>query len=130
MPTNKEIISSAYASFAIGDVPSVLAVMDPGIEWSEAEGWPLYDGTFVGPQAIVDGVFMRLGEIGDDFSVNVAQFVAEDDTVVALGTYTWNRKDSGEPAEVKMAHVWTLDNGKITRFQQHVDTAKERYLLD
>lgn len=130
MPTNKEIISALYESFATGDVPSVLAVMDPQIEWTEAEGFPLYDGTFVGPQAIVDGVFMRLGEIGDNFSVHAPQLVAEDDTVVALGTYTWNRKGSGEPAEVKMAHVWTLANGKIIRFQQHVDTAKERYLLD
>ena len=129
MPTNKEIVDAAYASFAEGDVTAVLAMMDPNIEWSEAEGWPLYDGTFVGPQAIVDGVFMRLGEIGDNFALHVTQLVADGDTVVALGTYTWDRTDSGEPAEVKMAHVWTLDGGKLIRFQQHVDTAKERYLL-
>jgi ketosteroid isomerase-like protein len=130
MPTNKEIIDAAYASFATGDVPAVLAVMDPTIEWTEAEGWPLYNGTLVGPQAIVEGVFMRLGEIGDNFALHVTKLVADGDTVVALGTYTWNRLGSGEPAEVKMAHVWTLADGKITHFQQHVDTAKERYLLD
>jgi len=73
---------------------------------------------------------MRLGEIGDNFALNVPQLVAEGDTVVALGPYNSNRKDSGEPAEVKMANVWTLDGGKLIRFQQHVDTAKERYLLD
>ncbi len=129
MTTNKEIIAAAYASFANGDVPSVLAVMDPKIEWTEAEGWPLYSGTLVGPQAVVDGVFMRLGEIGENFSVNVTQLVAEGDTVVGLGTCSWNRKGSGEPAEVKIAHVWSLANGKVTRFQQHVDTAKERYLI-
>jgi ketosteroid isomerase-like protein len=55
--------------------------------------------------------------------------VAEGDTVVALGTCSWKRTDSGEPAEVKMAQVWTLADGKITRFQQHIDTAKERYLI-
>ena len=129
MPDNKEIIAATYARFAEGDVPAVLAVMDPGIEWTSAEGWPLYDGTLVGPQAIVDGVFMRLGEIGDNFALHIDRLVAEDDTVVGLGTYTWNRLESGEPAEVKMAHVWTLADGKITSFQQHVDTAKERYLV-
>jgi ketosteroid isomerase-like protein len=72
---------------------------------------------------------MRLGEIGDNFSVNIIQLIAEGDTVVALGTYSWNRKGSGEPAEVKIAHVWTLTNGKITRFQQHVDTARGRDLI-
>jgi hypothetical protein len=129
MATNKEIIAAAYAAFAQGDVPAVLAAMHPEIEWTNAEGWPLYSGTLVGPQAVVDGVFMRLGEIGDDFSVSLEQLVAEGDTVVGLGTYTWNRQGSGEPAEVKMAHVWTLADGKVTHFQQHVDTAKERYLI-
>lgn len=129
MTSNKEIIAGAYVSFSKGDVPSVLAVMDPKIEWTEAEGWPLYSGTLVGPQAVVDGVFMRVGEIGENFALEVTQLVAEGDTVVALGTCSWNRKGSGEPAEVKIAHVWTLADGKVTRFQQHVDTAKERYLV-
>jgi ketosteroid isomerase-like protein len=129
LPTNKEIIESAYAAFAKGDVAAVLGVMDPKIEWTEAEGWPLYNGTFVGPQAIVDGVFLRVGEIGDNFSVSPSQLVADGDTVVALGTYTWNTKGSGAPAEVKIAHVWTLDDGKIVRFQQHVDTARGRELI-
>ncbi len=124
MPSNKEIIEAGYASLAKGDVPAVVAIMDEKIEWTEAEGFPLYNGTFVGPQAVVEGVFMRLGEIGDNFSVKVDQVVAEGDTVVVLGTYSWNHKGSGTPAEVKMAHVWNLDGGKLTRFQQHVDTAR------
>jgi ketosteroid isomerase-like protein len=129
MATNKEIIEAAYASFAKGDVPAVLAVMDPKIEWTEAEGFPLYAGTLVGPQAVVDGVFMRLGEVGDNFSVLANQFVAEGDTVVAIGTYSWNHKISGEPAEVKIVHVWSLADEKVTRFQQHVDTARVRDLI-
>ena len=128
MTTNKEIIAGVYASFAKGDVPSVVALMDPEIEWTQAEGWPL-NGMMVGPQAIVDGVFMRLGEIGENFSVDVTQLVAEGDTVVGLGSYSWDRKGSSEPAEVKIAHVWTLADGKVTRFQQHVDTAKARSLI-
>ena len=129
MPTNKEIVEAGYASLATGDVPAVLALMDPNIEWTEAEGFPLYSGTLVGPQAIVDGVFMRLGEIGDNFSVKTENVIAEGDTVVVLGTYTWNHPVSGEPAEVKMAHVWTMDGGKLIRFQQHVDTARVRDLI-
>jgi ketosteroid isomerase-like protein len=34
------------------------------------------------------------------------------------------RKSSGEPAAVKMVHVWTMDDGKAVAFQQHVDTLK------
>ncbi len=85
-------------------MPKVLAVMDDKVEWTEAEGFPLH-GPYVGPQAVVDGVFMRLGEIGDGLTVTPTRFVAEGDTVVALGTYTWKQHSTGKPAEVQMAHV-------------------------
>lgn len=101
--------------------------MADDIQWTEAEGYPLA-GTYVGPQAVLEGVFMRLGEIGDHYSVVPGQFVADGDTVVLLGNYTWKHKTTGEPASVKMAHVWTVRDGKILAFQQHVDTVRVREL--
>ena len=127
MPTNKEIIEGAYASFAQGDVPAALGVMADDIQWSEADGFPLA-GTYVGPQAVLEGVFMRLGEIGDDFAVVPEQFVADGDTVIALGHYAWKHKSSGAPAVVKMAHAWTVNGGKAVAFQQYVDTIRVREL--
>ena len=127
MASNTEIIESVYASFAQGDVPAVLGAMADDIQWAEADGFPLA-GTYVGPQAVLEGVFMRLGEIGDEFAATPDQIVADGDTVVALGNYTWKHKSSGEPASVKMAHVWTLDGGKAVAFQQHVDTVRVREL--
>jgi ketosteroid isomerase-like protein len=38
MPTNRQITQGVYEAFSKGDVPSVLAVMDDKIEWTEAEG--------------------------------------------------------------------------------------------
>ena len=127
MNTNSEIIQGLYASFAQGDVPAVLGAMADDIQWTEADGFPLA-GTYVGPQAVLEGVFMRLGEIGDEWAAVPTQIVADGDTVVALGNYTWKHKSSGKPAVVKMVHVWTLDNGKATTFQQHTDTLRVREL--
>jgi len=127
MATNKEIIENAYASFAEGDVPAALGAMADDIQWVEADGFPLR-GTYVGPQTVLEGVFMRLGEIGNEFAVVPDHFVADGDTVVALGNYTWKHKSSGVPASVKMAHVWTLRGGKAVAFQQHVDTVRVREL--
>jgi len=124
---NKQIVESLYAAFATGNVPHVLSTMHDKIEWTEADGFPLA-GTYIGPQAVLEGVFMRLGEIGDGWSVATDQLITEGDTVVALGKYAWKHKVSGKACEVKMAHVWTLDGGKFTRFQQHVDTARVREL--
>jgi uncharacterized protein len=127
MVTNKEIVENAYASFAKGDIPAALGAMADDIRWTEADGFPLA-GTYVGPQEVLEGVFMRLDEIGDDFAVQPEQFVADGDTVVALGSYSWKHKRSGEPALVKMVHVWTLKGGKAVAFQQHVDTLRVREL--
>jgi ketosteroid isomerase-like protein len=127
MATNKEIVEGAYASFAKGDINAAFAAMADDITWTEAEGFPLA-GTYVGHQAVLEGVFMRLGEVGDEFAVVPEQFVADGDTVVALGNYTWKHKTSGEPAVVKMVHVWTIDDGKAVAFQQHVDTLQVREL--
>ena len=128
MATNKEIIQNAYASFATGDVPAALGAMADDIQWTEADGFPLA-GTYVGPQAVLEGVFMRLGEIGDDFAVVPEQFIADGETVVALGSYRWKHKSSGEPAVVKMAHVWTMNGGKAVALQQHVDPQGSRAQL-
>jgi len=125
--TNREIVEGVYASFAQGDVPAVLGAMADNIEWTEADGFPLA-GTYVGPQAVLEGVFMRLGEVGDEFAAIPDQVIVEGNTVVALGRYTWKHNSSGNPAEVKMAHVWTVTDGKLATFQQHVDTLRVQQL--
>jgi len=125
---NKEIIQSLYQSFASGDVPAVLAKFDDNITWTESDGFPLA-GTYVGPQAVLEGVFMRLGEFSDNWAVVVDRLIADGDTVVADGKYSWNHKESGEPCEVRMAHIWTLADRKAIAFLQHVDSATVRELI-
>lgn len=126
--TNKAIIQSLYQSFATGDIEAVTSVFADDIEWTEAGGFPLA-GTYIGPQSVVENVFMRLGEFSENWGVVIDRYIADGDTVVADGKYTWNNKETGEPCQVRMAHVWTLVDGKATSFLQHVDTAKVRELI-
>jgi ketosteroid isomerase-like protein len=125
--TNKQIIEQAYASFAAGDVPAALAAFADDIRWVEPDGYPIA-GTYVGPQAVLEGVFMRLGEIGDHFAVQPEQLVADGDTVIALGHLSWKQNRTAAPASVKMAQVWTFRDGKAATFEQHTDTARVREL--
>ena len=56
---NADLMKSLYAAFGRGDVPTVLGAMDPAIVWNEAEGFPYADkNPYVGPQAVLEGVFM------------------------------------------------------------------------
>jgi len=126
--TNKAIIQELYQSFASGDIQAVTAAFAEDIEWTESDGFPLA-GTYIGPQSVVEGVFLRLSEFSENWGVTINRYIADGNTVVADGKYTWNNKESGEPCEVRMAHVWTLAEGKATSFLQHVDTATVRKLI-
>jgi len=125
---NKTIIQGLYESFASGDIQAVTAVFADDIEWTEADGFPLA-GTYIGPKSVVENVFMRLSEFSDNWGLVINRYIADGDTVVADGKYTWNHIDTGEPCEVRMAHVWTLADGKAISFLQHVDTAKVHELI-
>jgi ketosteroid isomerase-like protein len=38
--SNVQLVRDAYDCFGRGDIPSLLGMMDPNIQWSEAEGNP------------------------------------------------------------------------------------------
>jgi ketosteroid isomerase-like protein len=117
-----EIVKALYHGFATGDVPKVLSGMAPGISWTEAEGFP-YAGTYVGPDAIVANVFMKLGTDWDDYKAVPDSYVVQDGSVVALGHYSGTYKATGKSFRAPFAHVWTVKDGKLATFVQYTDTA-------
>jgi ketosteroid isomerase-like protein len=120
---NVGLIRSLYEAFGRGDVPSVLAAMDPAIEWNEAEGFPYADkNPYVGPAAVVEGVFARLGGEWDGFSVAPEELLDAGNTVVATGRYGGAYKKTGTRIHAQFAHVWKLRGGKVVKFQQYTDT--------
>lgn len=107
-------------------MPVVLAVMDPKIEWTEAGGWLPYIGTSVGPQAIVDGVFMRRGEIGDNISVNMS--LSWSPRATPWWAWATTRGAAGLRRGRRSKDCPRVDARRREgpRFQQHGDTAEER----
>jgi uncharacterized protein len=110
-----------YESFATGDIPGVLGAMDPNISWTEAEGF-MYGGTYTGPNAILENVFMKLGTEWEGFAAVPDQIVDGGDTVVALGNYSGKFLETGKSMSVPFAHAWTFRDGKAVKFVQYMDT--------
>ena len=123
MAVNGDLVKNVYAAFAVGDVPAVLGAFDPEIRWMEAEGFLYAAGNpYVGPQAVAEGVFMRIVSEVDGFAVVAENIVDGGDTVVAEGRYRGTMKATGTPVDAQFAHVWQFRGGKIVRFQQYTDT--------
>lgn len=122
---NVALIKSLYDAFARGDVPAVLAAMDPQIVWNEAENSPYADkNPYVGPAAVLEGVFARFAGEWDGFSVALEEALDAGDAVVTTGRYGGAYKKTGKGNHAQFAHIWKLRGGKVVRFQQYTDTAQ------
>jgi ketosteroid isomerase-like protein len=124
---NTQIIDTLYKAFSTGDMPTVLGLMHPKIEWNEAESNSLADGNpYIGPDAILEGVFARLGANHEHFGLqDVKIHGMSDNMVLATLRYDAKVKATGKSYNAQAAHLWTLnDEGKIIAFQQYVDTKK------
>jgi len=111
-----------YQAFAEGDIPAVLGVLSPTVRWTEAAGGP-YGGVSIGPNAVLENVFARIGAEWHGFAAVPSEFVADGATVVALGEYSGTYKTTGKSFKAPFAHVWKFDDGKVVSFQQYTDTA-------
>lgn len=121
--SNVDLVKALYAAFAKGDVPAVLASLDPQVQWSEAEGYTYAAANpYVGPDAVLKGVFMRLASEFDNFAVSPGNVIDGGNSVVVEGRYTGMVKATGTPLDAQFAHVWELRGNKVVRFQQYTDT--------
>ena len=124
---NMQVIDSLYNAFSTGDMPTVLGSMHPKIEWNEAESNSLADGNpYIGPDAVLEGVFARVVASHEYFALqDVKTHGMNDNKVLATLRYDAKVKATGKSYNAQAAHLWTLnDEGKITAFQQYVDTKK------
>jgi uncharacterized protein len=123
MVDSTEVVRKAYEAFAAGDVPGLLALMDPKVEWLEAENSLYWTGrAYIGPESVVEHVLSRIPEDFDGFNIEIQRICGCGDTVLVEARYGGTGKATGKPLNVQAAHVWDVRNGKLARFQLYVDT--------
>jgi len=131
---NTAAVEAIYNAFAEGDVEAVLGAMADGIVWNEAENFIYADGNpYEGPQGVAEGVFGRLGAEWDNWTLEDKTFYPSNGSnVVVTGRYKATNKASGKKLDAPFVHLWTVDEGKVTRFQQYTDTkqAAEAVIVD
>ncbi|HEX6176072.1 MAG TPA: nuclear transport factor 2 family protein [Candidatus Binatia bacterium] len=120
---NITVIRGMYEFFSKGDVTAVLGQMHQQIEWREAENFIYADrNPYRGPQAVLEGVFMRLASEWADFKVMPEEWLDAGNHIVVLGTYSGRHKESGKEVRAQFAHIWGVTHGRVVRFQQYTDT--------
>lgn len=107
--TGIEVTRTIYDAFARGDVARLLGHVDPHVEWRLAEGHPYSPAgtTWIGHEAVVENFFARAEADWDS------------------GTFG----ATGRSLDAQGCHVWRLRDGKVTSFQQYLDTNQLRAVM-
>ena len=123
---NVRLLKNLYEAFGRGDIPAVLGAMSSDMRWHQAEGNPYMRSgeAWVGPEAVLGNLFMKLGAEWDGFTVHPKLFHGAGDSVIVEARYSGTYKATGKSMDAQVCHVWDVKDGKVTRFQQYVDTAK------
>ena len=93
---------TVFASARPSESVKPLAALAPDAEWTEAEGFP-YAGTYKGVEAILTGVFHRLGTEWIGYRAEVHTFMEDGDRVAAFGVYSGTYKATGRSMRAAFA---------------------------
>ncbi|WP_342722719.1 nuclear transport factor 2 family protein [Bradyrhizobium sp. B097] len=121
MSRNYDAIEAHYAGSDRGDLAAMMAPITGETRWTEMAGFP-YAGTYVGTDAIIAGVFKRIGEEWTGYTFTLERLIDGGTTIVGIGTYSGHYKPTGKAMRARVVHVWDVDEGRVVRFEQFTDT--------
>jgi ketosteroid isomerase-like protein len=110
---NAELLRTAYAAFARGDLDTIRSLFAPDVAWHVPGRNPL-TGDYQGQEEVFR-VFRQLAErSGGTFRLEIRDVLANDEHVVGLVHITVSR--SGGTFEDDAVHVYRVVDGKIQEF--------------
>ena len=119
---NKQLIQSLYDAFAQGNAQYILDRVTDDVEWrNEGPESVPYMGQFNG-KAGVRRFFEQFATVQAG-KVTAHEFIVTDDKVIALGRFTATVTATRKKIDAAIAHVFTIRDGKVTRWLGYGDTA-------
>jgi hypothetical protein len=122
---NTKVVQDAYAAFGRGDIPTLLGYMTDDVHWRPVIGTAKhvpFSGERKGKAGVAE-FFKQVAESEDFQQFEPREFVAQGDTVVAIGHYRAVTKATGKTFASDFAMVFTLRGGKVATFREFTDSA-------
>lgn len=110
------VVSSIYQAFGRGDLPAILALLDDRVRWQfiGPRGLPI-TGSFVGRDAAA-GWFGAVAAHEGVQAFEPREMIDAGRHVTVLGWERTQALPAGAVFETEWAHVWTVEDGRVTRF--------------
>ena len=120
---NVRVVQTLFERFGSGDVPGILGLLSEDVDWHirGPEAVPYF-----GPRRGHDGVLDFFGKVATSVefeSLQPEEFVPAGDKVLVIGGERGRVRATGKNFDNPWIMVFTLRDGKITRFRSYEDTA-------
>jgi uncharacterized protein len=121
---NEQTVRGLYQAYLSHDIETVIDTCAEDSEWF-AMGPPSalpYAGTYRGhPQ--IEKYIAILDDVEESNHLVAQEFIARGDKVIVFGEYIARVNATGVQFKTDFAHVFTLRDGKVTKFRYLYDTA-------
>jgi uncharacterized protein len=123
MGTALDIVHQGYAAFGRKDIPALLKLVADEVDWEEVCPASLpYSGLRRTPAEV--GEFFAAVSDAEDITVfEPREFIEAGENVTVLGYLEAFARDTKQPFQTEWVHVFTVQNGKITRWLGFTNTA-------
>lgn len=117
--TNLEIVQTFYRAAATRDMATATGLLHPDIVFGQTPALP-WGGEYRGLAGVQEFFGKLYGSIQS--TVEMTEFIDAAESVVAIGWTRGTVNGSGAPFDIRIAHVLTLEGGKIVSFRPYINT--------
>jgi ketosteroid isomerase-like protein len=116
-----KIVASIYEAFRRGDVHMLSTLFAPDAQARQTPLLP-WGGSYQG----IIGIMRHVGKLLElvDWHVVVDEYIEAGDHVVVIGRSRGVVRANGKEFDVRLAHVWSLRDGRVVRLESYIDTSK------
>jgi hypothetical protein len=117
------VVQEMLTAFGKGDMEALKKTLSDDTTWvyHGVNGIP-YNGTYQGKDGAVKFIMNIMANV-DVLDFQVTKIVAEQNTVIVLGSEKQKIKRNSQVLEQKWVQVYTVENDLITRLDEYANTA-------
>jgi hypothetical protein len=115
-------VQTVYAAFGRRDIPAIITMLSPDVEWGEPDNpFNPAGGTRHGHAGFLE--WLNIGRDAEDIlALEPQKFLCDQDSVAVIGYTKCLAKPTGKTYETDFVHLFTLKDGQIVRFKEFFDT--------
>jgi ketosteroid isomerase-like protein len=118
-----DVVQKGYAAFGRRDIPALLKLVADEVDWKEVCPASLpYSGLRRNPTEVAE-FFAALDQVEDVTVFEPREFIEAGENVTVLGYSESTVRDTQQKVQSDWVQVFTVRNGKITRWHGFFDTA-------